>query len=165
MAAYATLQELVDAFGAVELQQLLCDEDRLLTEALFRAALADDTSAYSQVEQDVATAALARANAALQKQTNFIDGKIMGRYQLPLITPANTSVGECCLALTRAALADDGDNISTTIKEERKHWRDWLREVAQGSAFLPGEVVAGSGGSVQQRKTGTICSGIDWATH
>ena len=163
--SYTTLQSLVDTYGIAEVAALLCDEDRLVTEDLLRDKLAADVGTYSAPEQEAIAAAVVRAENALARQSIFIDSKIAARYTLPLTDAASTPVVECCLALTRAALADDGDNITKTIKEERAHWRSWLKQVVDGSALLPGEVAGNQSGVVSQRQTGAMCSGLDWDSY
>lgn len=163
--AYATTGQFVDAYGLRELADLLRDEEALVSEDLLRDALAGDVTAWSQAEQDAVARALARATTAFARQSNFIDSHLMARYALPLLSPETTPVVECCLALTRAALAEDGDNISTTVKEERKHWRDWLKQVASGEAFLPGETAVGEGGADLKRHAGRMSSALDWEVY
>ncbi len=162
---YATVAQLVERFGLNELAELLCDEEQLVTDALLQAHLDGDVSGYSAEEQSAIAAAIQRAENALSKQSVYIDSKIASRYSLPLNDPAALPVGECCLALTRAALTDDGTNISTKIKEERKHWRDWLDQLAKCDAVLPGENAVGTGGAVNGRHVGCMQSGIDWGTY
>lgn len=163
--SYATLAQLVERYGLQELADLLCDEQQLVTDELLKAHLDEDVTDWSDDEQAVIAIAALRAANALAQQTALIDSKISTRYLLPLTSPASLPVVECCLALTRAALADDGDNLSTTIKEERKHWRTWLDQVASGDAVLPGETAIGTGGAAHRRHTGTMQSGINWESY
>lgn len=139
--AYADATDLVTTYGLGEITELLADEEGLLTPALVKDVIeGQPLSGYPADAQAAATAALARLEALLERQTQYIDSKLAVRYALPLPAPAqqNTPVVECCLALARAALADDGDNLSATMKEERQHWRDWLAEVVASQAHIVG---------------------------
>lgn len=163
--AYATLQQLVDKFGLRELAQLLCDEERLVTDDLLRDKLAGDVSAWSQEEQDAITTAELRAAAALDRVSDLIDSAIGSRYNLPLTNPAYGPIVDCCLALSRAELSEDGDNISTTVKEERTYWRKWLERIENGKKILPGETQQGVSGHEQGRHCGTMPSSVDWEAY
>lgn len=165
---YATLQQLCEAYGFGDIAELLCDENALITEALLRDAVAEqDLASYSSEEQTAVLDALIRANQILNRQSVFIDSKLANNYHLPLPDSArdNTPVVECCLALARAALADDGDNLSETLTAERKHWRNWLNDLAAGRAVLPGVARIASGGARQQRKTAAVSSSVDWSAY
>jgi phage gp36-like protein len=161
---YATFEQLTEAYGWTEISQLLEDEEGLVTEALLKDVFFEaDLGGYSAEEIAAATVALLRATNALLKQSHYIDSKLAAKYSLPLPAGAEdtTPLKECCLALTRPALADDGDNISTTMKEERKHWREWLNDIANGNAFLPGIAHTAEGGNVNRRITSKPCSSVD----
>ena len=160
--AYATLLQLIEAYGHSEVTELLCDEEQLVTEIVLQAKVDDDISGLTTEEQAAVNAAWARAENVLSRQSIFIDSKIGIRYNLPLAAPESTPVGECCLGLTRAALADDGDNISTTIKEERKHWRAWLDDVGSGKALLTGETQGSIGGTTNGRHVADIPTSVVW---
>ena len=72
-----------------------------------------------------------------------------------------TAVNTCCMALARCSLADDGDNISDSMKEDRTHWRGWLRDVQIGKVVLPGVPSVSAGdGNVQRRLTAKPRTGI-----
>lgn len=159
---YATITQYVTKYGITELAELLEDEEQLLTEDILKAAIAGDTSEYTAEEQAAASAALDRVNSALSDESLTMDSHIGARFTLPLTDPTQAPLVSCCLALTRCALADDGDNISTTMKEDRSHWRGWLNKIAKGDATLPGEEIKGMAGADHQRKTGCMPSGIDW---
>lgn len=166
--AYATAQELVEAYGLGEVADLLADENGHITPALLSDALAElPLDGYTNEEQDAVEAALNRLQRVLERQSQYIDSKLAQRYELPLPAEAqqSTPVAECCLALTRAALADDGDNLSTTMKDERKHWREWLDEIANGKAALPGVDAIATGGTPNRRLTAAAPSAIDWNSY
>jgi len=164
--AYATLEQLIEAYGIAEVSQLLCDEESLVTESLLNDIIASgNLSAYSQQEQDAIAKAVARAETILERQTVFIDSKISGRYRLPLKDADGSPVIECCLALTRAALADDGANISKRVIEERDHWRKWLNDVQKGHAHLLNEDARKASGSESRRLTARPKSAIEWGTY
>ncbi len=161
---YALFEQLTEAYGWTEVSQLLEDEEGLVSEALLKDVFLEaDLSAYAAENIAAANTALLRANNALLKQSHYIDSKVAAKYSLPLPAAAEdtTPLKECCLALTRAALADDGDNLSTTMKEERKHWREWLNDIAIGKAFLPGVAYTSEGGSINRRITSKPCSSVD----
>lgn len=166
--AYATIEQLTEKFGWTEISQLLADEEGLVTEALLKDIVAQaDLGEYSQDQVNAGNAALLRVERALDKESHYMDSKLVAAYSLPLPASAQESapLEDCCLALTRAALADDGDNVSTTMKEERKHWREWLNDIASGKAFLPGVSRTSDSGSVNQRLTGKPCSSVDWSKY
>ncbi len=162
---YATVQALALAFGTRELSQLLCDEQGLVSEPLLSDALNEiPLDGYTTEEQAAIQRALLRANTVLDRQSVFINGHLTGRYPLPLPLSASTStpLQECCLALTRAALSDDGDNLSELVAEERKFWRKWLKDIETGKALLQGVNPTSLGGAEQQRLTGQASSAINW---
>lgn len=152
--AYATLEQLADRYGWSEISQLLSDEEGLVTEGLLKDVVTGaDLSGYSSNETNAADTAIVRAQDIAHKTSLLMDGKFSAVYSLPLPSDSDVqkSVEDCCLALTRAGLADDGDNLSKTMKEDRKYWRDWLNEIAAGKAFLPGVPRETKDGVVQQR--------------
>ena len=162
---YATINQLIEAYGHAEVAELLCDEEQLVTETTLQAKVDDDITGLSAEEQTAINTAWARGENILARQSVFIDSKIGIRFTLPLSDPSATPVVECCLALSRAALADDGDNISTTIKEERKHWRAWLNDIASGNALLTGETQGSIGGTVNGHHCAPIPSAVDWDSY
>jgi phage gp36-like protein len=154
--AYATLTQLAERYGWTELTQLLVDEEDLVTESLLKDVVnLADLSSYTQAEIDAADVAIARVGDLTHKNSLLMDGKFLSVYALPLPndTDVQKSVEDCCLALSRAALADDGDNLTKTMKEDRKYWREWLNEIAAGKSHLPGVTRVGIEGATQQRLT------------
>ncbi len=134
--SYATLEQLIEHFGLEEITQLLADEHDLLTEELLLAMLNDSTSSYSSQEVQAAQGAVDRADVVIERISDFMDSNFSARHILPLDNPEQGNVVECCLALSRAALADDGTNTAKKVTEERDHWRQWLKDVSTGKAFL-----------------------------
>ncbi len=154
--AYANITQLAERYGWTELSQLLSDEDGRVTEALLRDVVnASDLTGYSQADIDAVNTAITRVNNLAHKQSLLMNGKFLAVYALPLPNDVDVqkSVEDCCLALTRAALADDGDNLTTTMKDDRKYWREWLNEIAAGKSFLPGVLRVGTDGVTQQHLT------------
>lgn len=166
--AYATLEQLMESFGWTEISQLLEDEQGLVTEALLKNLVTQaDLGEYGPEQIEEGEAALLRVTRALDKQSNFMDSKLAAAYALPLPTNARETapLEDCCLALTRAALSDDGDNLSTTMKEERKYWRSWLDEIATGKAWLPGVSRTSENGSESRRQASQPRSSVDWSCY
>lgn len=162
--AYATPERFIESYGFDETLQHLTDEQGLLTAQLLKDALAGAwTGAPSQDEKDAATAALARLVRKLATQSNFMDGYLRSAVTLPLpAQDANAgTLEECCLALTRCALADDTDNATERMDACCKDWRAWLRDVAAGKAKLAGADGQAPVSSTGAR-TGQAVSGFDW---
>lgn len=163
--AYATPARFIESFGLDETVQYLLDEQHLLTGQLLQDALAGSwTGSPSDEEKAAALAAVARFNRKLVTQSNFMDGYLRPAVVLPL-SPEDANAGtleECCLALTRCALADDTDNATERMDECCKGWRTWLRDISVGKAKLAGadgQAVAPSGGA----RSGQARTGYDWA--
>ncbi|MFT4191674.1 MAG: DUF1320 family protein [Comamonas sp.] len=166
---YATPSGFIRRYGLRETVQLLSDEERLLTEALLRAAM-DVTAGgnwpegTSDDEQAVAVAALARIERQLVNTSNLIDGYIRVQVALPLSADdANAgTLEDCCLALVRCELADDDENATERMQKGCEGWRAWLRDIAAKKVQLigaDGNVPASSGGI----RTGQACSAYPWA--
>lgn len=164
---YATVQEMTLQYGLTEIAQLLDDEEGNISPTLLQAAMDGDSTAYTQEEQDAMTRALSRADQIIQQQMTFIDSRI-SRYPVPLSdsNARTTPVHACCMALARAAFADDGTNLSESVAKDRDYWRQWLRDVASGKAVLPGiSPVQSSSGTPQQRLSGEMDSSVDWSKY
>ncbi|WP_431511655.1 phage protein Gp36 family protein [Variovorax sp. DAIF25] len=157
---YATPARFIESYGLEETVQLLADEEQLLTAQLLKDALAGSwTGSPSQEEKDAALSAVARCTRKLETQSNFMDGYLRPAVVLPL-SPEDANAGtleECCLALTRCALADDPDNSTEAMTDCCKGWRAWLGDIAKGKVKLAGangQAVPQSGGTrVGQSKT------------
>lgn len=137
--AYANLAELCRQYGYREISQLLADEsDQLTEDMLLEAVAGDDLSLYTNSEQVAIEAAVERAEDALERQSAYMDSLIGVRYQLPLPVEAVqiSPLRECCLALSRAYLADDADNESETIDASRQRWVKWLNDLARDNAII-----------------------------
>jgi phage gp36-like protein len=164
MPSYATPARFIESFGQEETTQFLADEQGLLTAELLLDALSGVwTGSPTAAEKAAAEAAVARLLRKLQTQSNFMDGYLRSAIVLPLAEEdANAgTLEECCLALTRCALADDADNATERIDEAGKTWRAWLRDVSAGRAKLAGadgQALAPSGGA----RTGQAASRYNW---
>lgn len=146
---YSNASQYLQTFGTDEAAQLLCDEESLLDRELLLATVNEqDRSSYSAEEKAAGDAALERLLQALEQQTRFINTYLRGRYTLPLSAAviADLPLDRCCAALARWTIAEDADNRSDSMEDERKHWMEWLRGVRDGKNQLdPGT----SGGSEQ----------------
>lgn len=162
---YANLSEITLQYGMTEIAQLMDDEEGNIVSDLLRDALAGDTSAWSTEEQSSISQAINRAEQIIQQQMMFIDSRISSRYPVPL-SDSNaraTPVHICCMALVRAALADDATNLAEQVATERDYWRTWLRDVSNGKALLPGITAVSDGsGTRQQRLSAQVKSNVDW---
>lgn len=165
---YATLAELCRQYGYREISQLLGDESDLLTEDMLLEAVAgDDLSQYSNSEQVAIEAAVERAEDALEQQSNFMDSLIGVRYQLPLPVEAVaiSPLRECCLALSRAYLADDADNLSETIDAARQRWTKWLNDLARDNAIIQNAPRVSAGASDSGFLTSPIPARTDLSSY
>lgn len=150
--AYATPAQFISQFGLQESTQLLEDEEALLTSQLFQDAMAGTwTGSPSAAEQAAATAALARLVDKLTNVSNYMDGYLRAVVTLPLDgDDANAgTLQDCCLAVARAALADDSDNGTERMDTNAATWRAWLKDVAARRVQLvspSGDAVPTSGG-------------------
>lgn len=167
---YATPAQYFQSFGLSEAVQLLADEERLLTATLLQDALAVlDGGAWtgtpSAEEQAAGTAAATRLVDQLTISANFMDGYLRSAVTLPL-PEGNANAGslrECCLALTRCALADDSDNATERMDKCCDTWRKWLVDVAARRVTLvddSGNAPPQSGGV----RTGQAASAYAWGS-
>lgn len=162
---YATPDRFIESYGLEESVQYLSDEQGLLTAQLLKDALAGAwTGAPSDEEKAAALAAVERFKRKLETQSNLMDGYLRPAVVLPLSAEdANAgTLEECCLALTRCALADDTDNATERMDNCCKDWRSWLRDISTGKAKLAGaggQAIAPSGGA----RSGQAASRFDWA--
>lgn len=165
---YATIAELATQYGLTEVAQLMDDEEGNISAALLQAALDGDTSSYTADEQAAIARAMARADAIISQQQALIDASVAQRYSVPLSDSdaRATPVHSCCLALARAGLADDGDNIGEQMAKDRDYWRTWLRDLAKGQLTLPGiSVISAGGNTPRQRLTGVARSNVEWSDY
>lgn len=170
---YATPTAYFETFGLTEAVQLLADEENLLTTQLLQDAVAvlsdppgDWTGSPSPEEQAAGLAAAQRLLNKLQSTSNYMDGYLRSQVELPL-PPASANAGslqECCLAITRCAIADDADNATERMDKTADMWRKWLADVAAGRVTLvdpdTGETPQRSGGA----RTGQAVSAYDWGS-
>ena len=165
---YATLNDLVTQYGAAEMAQLL-DVDGNISAELLLAALAGNLDDFSAEERAAIAQAQNRTDTIIQQQSVFINGSIGIRYSVPLdiATAKATAVHACCMALSRAAISDDGDHVSEAVINDRNYWRSWCKDVANGKAILPGVAAISHGvadGTENKRRSAPVRSGVDW-TH
>jgi phage gp36-like protein len=162
--SYATAQDFITEFGLTEATQLLADEEQLLTADLLKAAVAGSfPGGTPAADQAAGNAAKLRLERKLTSSTSVMDGYLRAVMALPL--PAgHASAGvlmECCLALTRCALADDTDNATERMDDCCKTWRTWLRDVSSGKVLL-----VAADGTAAPRKcrvfSGPVVSQFDW---
>ena len=163
--AYATPARFVQEFGLREATQLLADEQNLLTAELLVAAIQEQP--YPPETPDDAQAATADALQRLVRKldnvSNLMDGYLRSAITLP-IASGDVNVGtleECCLALSRAGLADDSDNWTERMEKLADRWTAWLKDVSTGKAQL---VVPGAPeeGSAFRVRSGQAQSRYDW---
>jgi phage gp36-like protein len=165
---YATAQQLAQQYGVEEISQLVSDEESLVSEQMLSDALAGNSlTGYTTDEQAAIARAMNRINQVLAMQSNFMDSRLALRYALPLpftTDQVNASpLLECCLALSRAALSDDDENMTTLVEKERDYWRDWLSDIAKAKAIIPGLVITQSqDGVVNRHITGQAKTRVDW---
>lgn len=171
--SYATPAAYFSAFGLTEAVQLLGDEEQLLTAQLLQDAVAvlgtppgAWTGSPTPEEQAAGLAAAQRLLDKLAAQSNFMDGYLRSQVELPL-PPESANAGslqECCLALTRCAIADDAENATERMDKAADVWRKWLADVAAGRVTLvtpgTGATPVRSGGA----RTGQATSAYDWSS-
>lgn len=161
---YATPAQYISEYGLTEAVQMLADEEQLLTADLLKAAMSGTwLGTETADEQAAATAALARLTRKLESSSSLMDGYIRAVATLPLPTD-NASAGmltDCCLALTRCALADDTDNATERMDDTGKQWRQWLRDVSMGKVQLVG--LSGTTAPARNKVfSGPVKSGFGW---
>jgi len=163
--SYITLEQLIERFGLTEISQLLQDEQDIVTDELLSNILNGEASSYSEQEVKATESAIARAETIIQRISDFMDSKFRARYTLPLQNPEQGNVVECCLALSRAALADDQTQVSKKVIAERDHWREWLKDVSNGKALLHEDRVGKIKGEEKTYPTRRPKSRVNWANY
>ncbi len=132
---YATVQDMIDRFGATHLIRLSRPEDR---------------TAETVDEEKV--------NTALRDASSLIDGYIRGRYLVPIAAPPSEIVRAACI-LARYDLAQ-GENMdpSDEMEKARKDVIVWLENIAKElinldvPAALPAGPAVGSGPRMSDRE-------------
>ena len=123
--SYATVQDMVDRFGATEMLRLSQPEDRTA-----------ETIVTAKVELAVADASA------------LIDDYLRERYAVPLASPPASIVRAAC-ALARYDLAKGERTFPTEQMEaDRKDVVAWLASIAKGlvSIDAPGKTAGGGAG-------------------
>jgi phage gp36-like protein len=169
--SYATPTQYLAKYGKDEALQLLADEEQLLTRTLLLDAIAVAaggawSGSPTAEEMQAGVDALERLTRALLNASNLMDGYISTVYTLPLtLTPALAgTLEDCCLALTRCALADDSDNATERMDKTCDAKLAWLRDVAARKVQLvvaDGTGKEASTGSATAR-TGQASTGVAW---
>ena len=120
--AYATVQDMIDRFGAQEIARLSTPADR--------------------ETEGVVTE---RVERAIEGVGATIDSYIRQRYETPLDV-APLEIARICMDLTRYDLATgDGKTAAEDVKDRAKEARDWLRDIARGTVKLDlNEVAVGT---------------------
>lgn len=125
--AYATVSDLVAAFGTQEVIALTDRDDR---------ADADNTA--GTVDGTVALGALERASSEA-------DTYLAARYALPLASVPQVLAAVVC-DIARYRLSGGETTETTPIADRYKAGITWLKDVAAGRAMLPGVATASAGG-------------------
>ena len=130
---YATLTDLIEAFGESEATRLTAPEGDL------------DGPVVE-----------ARVTRALTEASDLIDSYLARRYAVPLPAPFPPAVTRACGVLARFQLAHGEQREPTEqMRLDRKETIAWLEALAEGRAILPGAVAAagssGAGARVSDR--------------
>ncbi len=130
--SYASVQDMVDAFGETEMIRLSTPQGAEL----------------SGIDTD-------RVETALEKASGLIDSHLRRRYACPLpVTPPE--VNDACLTLARYSLSFGGDvEPSEQTRLARKEVIEWLGRLNSGSVSLEGVELASTvvGARTQDRRT------------
>lgn len=122
---YATIDDLVAAFGESEVTRLTAPEGNL----------------EAPVDE-------AKALRAVTEASDLIDSYLARRYALPLAMPYPPAIVRACGVLARFQLAHGEQREPTEqMRLDRKETIAWLDKLADGSAVLPGLPVAGASGA------------------
>ncbi len=133
---YATATGMLD-FGAIELSQLVAQENASVTGALLiRTIEGGDRSAYTADEIAAADEAVALLNRVLERASRVIDSYLTQRYTLPLSTALVSSSGlpQVCMDIARFLLANDTPTDTITQRYDRA--LRMLRDLADGRSSL-----------------------------
>ena len=116
---YASVQDMIDWFGAQEMVRLSTPADRDL-----------DGVVTDRVER------------AIEGVCATMDSYIRQRYRTPLEV-APLEITRCCMDLTRYDLSTgDGKIAAEEVKDRAKQAMDWLRDIARGTVKLDLDEVA-----------------------
>lgn len=123
--AYSTLTEFADVYGSSLLERI--------------CTRADDPADVPQPLID------ARATAALDEASAFMDAYFQPSYFVPVVTTNASgllSLRNCCHVLAMAALVRYKGYVAKSEDESlviaADIWRGWLKEIARGGAQIPG---------------------------
>ena len=165
MAAYATSADFVQAYGLDETFQLLLDEEQKLTVDALKiglTALAPESAA----PDSAAAAALERLERRLAHASSFMDGYLGHVVALPLVLASDSALigtlQDCCLALTRCALADDPDNATERMDKTCENWRGWLKDISAGRVKLVDDAGFAPAASAGRIVYGAVPSAYDF---
>jgi phage gp36-like protein len=116
MSAYCTQQNLIDRFGMADMQRAV------------------DYAADGELDSD-------SIDRAINGASGVIDSYVAGLYAVPLV-PIPDVARDCCIALTWCRLLGGRDSLTEKWEKECDKWLDWLKDVAAGTAKLPGASAA-----------------------
>jgi phage gp36-like protein len=118
--SYATINDLVERFGAVELARLTTPDG-----------------------QPVDVVVTDTAQRALDDSTGVIDSYLRKRYATPMPTPPAEIVRACAILARYDLSFGEQKEPSEQVRLQRKEVIDWLDRVAKGEVLLDGALPAG----------------------
>lgn len=128
--AYASIQDMIDRFGQVEMIRLTTPADQDM----------DTVQAYPVLR-------------ALEVASAKIDGYLRRRYAVPLeLVPAEVQDAACRLARYDLSTGDNRE-ASERATQDRKDTIAWLTQIAKGEVLLPLSEVAPGDESFAQVRT------------
>jgi phage gp36-like protein len=136
--AYATVADMIERFGQVELIRLTTPAD-----------------------QDMDTVQAEPVERALEDASAVIDGYLRRRYQVPLdLVPAEIRRAACHLARYDLSMGDNREPPEQTVTA-RKDTVAWLKQVSDGTVLLPlAEVAPGDQSFAQVQTRRAVFGGV-----
>lgn len=111
--AYASVQDMIDRFGAQEIARLSTPADLVLGGVVTE-----------------------RVESALERVSATIDSYIRQRYETPLAV-APIEIASACMDMARYDLATgDGKTAAEEVKDRHRQAMEWLRDIARGTVKL-----------------------------
>lgn len=117
--AYATVDDMVLAFGSTEMVRLTTPADQEM----------------DGIVRDVADAALVSASA-------LIDSYLGKRYRVPMDLPTPAVTDACCDLARYRLSTGDGKSCSEDVRARNNDATRWLRDVSSGAVVLDLDEVA-----------------------
>ena len=137
--AYASVQDMIDTFGQVELIRLTTPAD-----------------------QDMDTVQTDPVNRALDDASAMIDGYLRRRYQVPLDLVPPEIRRACCVLARYYLSTGDQREASERATQDRKDAVTWLTQISRGEVLLPlSEVVPGDQSFAQVQTRGAVFGAQD----